>query len=139
MDLSFHLHAPADRVYAHLAEPERFAAAHPLIERMEPLPGGRVRACERMMIGPWRTPWRFGYTATVEAEPAARTVRMSAAVMGLAHLHFTFRVEPKGLSCLVQERAEVRSPLPIQRFMHGIIRTQHAILFANIERACQVR
>lgn len=139
MDLSFHLHAPADRVYAHLAEPGLFAAAHPLIERMDPLPGGRVRARERMMIGPWRTPFRFGYTATVEAEPAARTVRMSASVLGLAHLHFTFRVEPEGSSSLVRERAEVRSPLPIQRLMHGIIRTQHAILFANIERACQAR
>ncbi|MBL8001030.1 MAG: SRPBCC family protein, partial [Flavobacteriales bacterium] len=132
MDLSFHLHAPADEVYAHLAEPALFASVHPLIERMDPLPGGRFRARERMLIGPWRTPFRFGYTATVEADPAARTVRMSASVMGLAHLHFTFRVEPKVLSCLVQERAEVSSLLPIRRLMHGIIRKQHAILFANI-------
>ena len=139
MDLTFHIQASPDHVVEHLAMPHLFASVHPLIEHMEPLPSGRVRAQERMMIGPWRTPLRFGYIATIETDPTERTVRMSAAVMGLAHLHFTFRVEPEGSSSLVRERAEVRSLLPIQRLMHGIIRTQHAILFANIESAWQAR
>lgn len=139
MDLSFQLHASADQVYVHLADPVLFASVHPLIERMGQLTDGRVRVRERMMIGPWRTPFRFSYTAMVETDPPVRTVIMKATVMGMVHLHFTFRVEPKGLRCLVQERAEVRSLLPIRRLMNGIIRKQHAILFATIERACQAR
>ncbi|HMQ74495.1 MAG TPA: SRPBCC family protein [Flavobacteriales bacterium] len=135
MDLTFHIQASPDHVVEHLAMPHLFASVHPLIERMEPLPGGRVRARERMMIGPWRTPLRFGYIAIIETDPAERTVRMSADVFGMARLRFTFRVRPQGSASLVMERAEVNSFLPIRGLMNGIIRKQHAILFANIERA----
>lgn len=135
MDLTFHLQASPDHVIEHLAVPHLFASVHPLIERMEPLPDGRVRARERMMIGPWRTPLRFGYIATIETDPAERTVRMSADVFGMARLRFTFRVQPQGSASLVKERAEVSSLLPIHGLINGIIRKQHAILFANIERA----
>lgn len=131
--LTFTSTARASQIQAFLSEPEKFVSVHPLIFRMEALPNGRFRVFERVAIGPIAQ--RFTYPATIEVVDGR--VELRARVMGMVRVEmiFSFTEQPK--RTLLREDVEIRTLLPIKRFMRWLIREQHAVMFANIERVIQ--
>jgi len=59
--------------------------------------------------------------------------------MRLVHIAMTFSFveEPKGTR--ITEVVDIRTLLPVKRFMRGLIGEQHALMFAAIDRATEVR
>lgn len=129
----FMIRRPADRVFADLADPDRFAACHPLIYRLERNGPDRFKVFERIRFGPLGFP--FTYPATLQADPATRTLRMEALVHGLVRIDMVLAVIPEGTHSLLREHLQVRSSLPVKSRLSRFIRQQHAVMCKNLESA----
>lgn len=129
----FLIRRPADRVFADLADPDRFAARHPIIYRMERLSPEQFKVYEKVSFGPLGFP--FTYPATLRADPSTYTLRIEAVVQGLIQIDMDLAVIPEGPHCWLQERLRVRSSLPVESRLSRFIRQQHAVMCRNLESA----
>lgn len=129
--LTFYSPHRASRVRPYLVEAEKFVAVHPLIYRIEPRVAPHVKMYERVTFG--FLAHRFTYPATIEVVDGR--VELRACVMGMVRIAMTFSFTETPGETLVREDVTLRTFLPVKRFMRWLIREQHAIMFANIERA----
>jgi len=122
--------APAS-VLAVLADMQRFAAVHPIIQRIVPLGGARYRVHETIRFGP--IPYSFTYPVELTVDHALPRVRILATIQGMTTMDMEFMVAPKGSGSQITETVEIRSPLPIKGYLLRLLREQHAQLFRNID------
>jgi carbon monoxide dehydrogenase subunit G len=129
----FMIRRPADRVFYDLADPDRFAARHPLIYRMERNGPDRLKVFEKIKFGPVGLP--FSYPATFKADLATRTLRIDAMVHGMVAIDMEISVVPEGSHCVLRETLLIRSSLPVKSRLSRFIRQQHALMCKNLESA----
>lgn len=132
--LTFYSPHRASRVRPYLVEPEKFVAVHPLIYRIEPRVAPHVKIYERVTLG--FLAHRFTYRATIEVVDGQ--VQIRARVMGMVRIAMTFSFVEESSGTRITEAVDITTLLPVKRFMRWLIREQHAILFANINRAMAV-
>jgi len=132
LTLRFSLSVPADRVFAALADPEQFVAAHPLLVAMTPVRSGHYRVRERVARGP--LPLHFSYPAWMTPDRESRTLGIQVRIWRMVRVHMEFRVIPDGPTrCEVEEDVVIRSFLPVHRTLQGVFREEHARLFRTLE------
>jgi carbon monoxide dehydrogenase subunit G len=129
----FLIRRPADRVFADLADPDRFAACHPLIYRMERRGPDRFKVFETFRLGPLGVP--FTYPAKMRADPSTRSLRIEAVVHGMIRIDMDLAVIPEGGHTLLREHLRIRSSLPVESRLSRFIRQQHAVMCRNLESA----
>ncbi len=130
LTLVFAVPRPVGLVFAHLADPVRFVAVHPVISRMEATGPGQYLVYETMkVVG---LPYSFTYPATITADQAALTVQVRATVRQLVHIQMDFRLSGSGQATTVHETVTFGSWLPVGALMAPVFRQQHARLFANL-------
>jgi carbon monoxide dehydrogenase subunit G len=129
----FLIRRPADRVFADLADPDRFASCHPLIYRMERRGPDRFKVFETFRLGPLGVP--FTYPATMRADPSTRTLRIEAVVHGMIRIDMDLVVLPEGPHCSLREHLRIRSLLPVESRLSRYIRQQPAVMCKNLELA----
>ncbi len=135
MNLTHKLKKPADFVFAHLTDMQKFAAVHPVIYKINRLDGNTYLIFEKLKIG--FIPYSFTYTATVESHSANKMVLLRANVMNLATIEMHFAIKASGSGCIVSETITFESALPVKAIMKPVFRKQHTRLFLNIEQAAQ--
>jgi len=122
--------APAS-VLAMLSDMQRFAAVHPIIQRIEPMGGDRYRVHETVRFGPF--PYSFTYPVVRTVDTGSPRVRIQATIQGMTTLDMAFLVTPHGSGSRITEIVEVRSPLPIKGYLLRLVREQHTQLFRNFD------
>jgi carbon monoxide dehydrogenase subunit G len=128
--LHFELNKDLNKVKSCLTDTEQFVRMHPLIYRMKPLGNDRYKVYERVKLG--FLPYSFTYLASVHH--ADNSVFFHVKVMKITSISMTFTLQQEGEKCKVEEKIEIQTLLPIKAFMLKLFRTQHAVLFANIEK-----
>jgi carbon monoxide dehydrogenase subunit G len=130
-ELQFQCNRAPALVLAVLADMQRFAAVHPIIQRIVPLGGDRYRVHETVRFGP--IPYSFTYPVELTVDHALSSIRIRATIQGLITMDMRFMVAPKGNGSRITETVEIRSPLPIKGYLLRLLREQHAQLFRNID------
>jgi carbon monoxide dehydrogenase subunit G len=120
-----------EQVFDALTDMQKFAAAHPLIQRIEPLGDGKYKVYERVKLLGF-IPLSFSYPVTITADAEQMVVKMHAIVQKMTHLHLLFRLEPASQGTRILEDAFVKSPLPIVGYIYQLLEGQHKILFARL-------
>lgn len=131
IELLFSCQKAPDIVLEVLSDMQRFAAIHPIIQRIEPLGGDRYRVHETVRFGP--IPYSFTYPVQLTVDPASKRVRMQARIQGMTSMDMHFEVSPQGGGSLITETVGIRSPLPIKGSLQRLLREQHTQLFRNID------
>jgi len=122
--------APA-LVVAVLADMQRFAAVHPIIQRIVPSGGDRYQVHETVRFGP--IPYSFTYLVELTVDHALSSIRIQATIRGMTTMDMRFMVAPKGNGSEITETVEIHSPLPIKGYLLRLLSEQHAQLFRNID------
>jgi carbon monoxide dehydrogenase subunit G len=130
LELVFDVPQPVGVVLAHLADHQLFVAIHPVISRMQATGPGQYLVHETLKVA--GLPYSFTYPATIEADQAARTVRVRATVARVVHVQMDFRLSGSGQATTVRETVTFRSWLPVGALMAPVFRQQHAQLFQNL-------
>lgn len=118
-------------ILAVLSDMQRFAAVHPIIQRIDALGGDQFRVHETVRFG--LIPYSFTYRVERTMDPALPSVRMRATIQGMTTLDMEFMVVPNGSGSLITETVEIRSALPIKGYLRRLLREQHTQLFRNID------
>jgi len=123
---SFHIAAPAGKIYAHLTDPQNYVGLSPLlvaVRDVHPSHDDQGReaisylAVERFRFGPlkWDNPLRVTLT------PLAPDRELRSAVISPAAIRLTATVDltPDNNGTLVTESVELRTPALLRRFALG--------------------
>lgn len=131
LKLLFKLPQPAVVIFEYLSEMPKFVYVHPVITQMEPLGNNCYRVHETLR---WcGVPISFTYPVHVEHNKAAGRITMQATVLKLIHINLQFSIRTESGLTVVEETVTIKTRFPIQRMMKNIFRTQHTLLFKNLE------
>jgi carbon monoxide dehydrogenase subunit G len=130
MRLSYYLDAPAALVFEHLADPEKFAMAHPLIDTIRWAAGEHYIVHETMKAGFFN--WSFSYPATIASHVQRKQITMTATVLKLATVSIVFMVKETCEGAMVQEELDIKTRLPLKFLLQNIFTKHHAQLFRNL-------
>jgi carbon monoxide dehydrogenase subunit G len=131
MKLTFSLTADPQAVFRYLSQPELFVKVHPVVYKMEPLGDQRYKVFEKMKFSLFQ--FSFTYEAVVKSDSIQRNVDIAAVVRKHTKIEMLYVVKPGNHGTIVEEEVNIKSPLPIRRFMEKFIRRQHNIMFENID------
>ena len=132
MKLSFSLRSNPEMVFRFLSEADLFVTVHPVIYNMELIGPNTYRVYEQTQFGFLK--YAFTYEAEVIPDTIQKTVQINAVVKKHTTIGMFFHIRPGNHGTIVEERVDIRSPLPIRGFMEKFIRKQHNIMFENIEQ-----
>ena len=132
MKLSFSLSASPDFVFQHLSDHKLYTEVHPVIEKMEPIGDNVYKVYEKTKIG--FIPYAFQYTAHVIPDKDANTVRMTAVIQKGRQIRLFFAIRPGKNGSVVEEEVLVEGMGLLKPILERFIRTQHNIMFSNIDK-----
>lgn len=128
--ITYKANSSAATLTTYLTETDKFVTVHPLIYRMEHLGGNNYKVYEKVTFG--FIPINFTYKATISQSNGR--VLIDATVMRLTKLSMNFSFDEQRDHTIVNEELEIKSPLPIHRFMVNLIKEQHQLMFEAIEK-----
>jgi carbon monoxide dehydrogenase subunit G len=132
MDLCFRLQKPPALVYDYLSDMQKFVSVHPIIYKIEPIEKNQYLIYERLKL--IFIPANFTYTVLVESDLDKKTVNYKARINALTKVEMNFDIKEDGSGCVVNEKVDFKSYLPVQTLMKSIFREQHKLLFDNINK-----
>ena len=131
MNLTFRINTPIDTVFDYLTDMQKFVSVHPVIYKMDHLSPNHFKVYETLKL--LSIPISFTYTATLEHNSGDKTVVIRATVMKLTKIEMNYKLTSQGGSTTIEENLIFKSPLPLRSTMESIFRSQHTLLFKNIE------
>ena len=131
MNLTYKINKSADCVFDFLTNMSKFAAVHPVINKMEYLGENRYLVFETMPLG--LIPFSFTYPVTIEVSYESKQVLMKALALRMATIEIAFNVKQEKGYSTVEEEINFKSKLPIKSMLRKIFVKQHHQLFKNIE------
>lgn len=131
MEFDFVVKRDIQTVFEYLTQPEKFVSVHPLIYKMTDLGGGNYKVFEKIRFGP--LPYKFTYKANISTGQNDE-ITMKAVVAGMTKITMHFNLTASDDGTEITETVSIRSPLPIKRYMHNLLKEQHTKLFKNIEK-----
>jgi carbon monoxide dehydrogenase subunit G len=133
MELQFNINKPAEFVFEHLRDMQKFVSVHPIIYKAEPLGENRYKIYEKLKL--LLVPMDFTYIVLQEEDRKNLRVRYSTTVKRMVHINMHFEISGDSKSCVVNEVVNFDSFLPLKPVMRSIFRKQHQQLFLNIDKA----
>ena len=136
MKLIFKLHTTPEVVFPYLSEMDLFASVHPVISKMVSTGKDRFTAFETLKIGP--IPFSFSYPTVVHHNSTKGVIHMQAVILKMTNMKMSFTLSAQNGETTIVEDIQIKSIWPLKTLIFGIVKTQHAKLFKNIEeRICQ--
>jgi hypothetical protein len=129
MILNHQLRQPIETVFAYLTDLQKYQSIHPLITKVETLPGDIYRIHERFLS----SPWIFTYTATMRCDDRDKSVEMNAVIMKYIHVNMNFKLIGDQDGTSVIEKITILAPFPFKNLMEPIFRKEHNRLFINLD------
>jgi carbon monoxide dehydrogenase subunit G len=133
MELQFSINKPAEFVFEHLRDMQKFVSVHPIIYKAEPLGENRYKIYEKLPL--LLIPMDVTYIVLLEEDRKIMRVKYSTTVKKLVHINMHFDISGDSKSCVVNEVVNFDSFLPVKQVMKSIFRKQHQLLFLNIDKA----
>ncbi|MES2589871.1 MAG: SRPBCC domain-containing protein [Bacteroidota bacterium] len=132
MELSFKINKSPEFIFDYLTDMQKFVSVHPVITKIELLENNKYLVHETLKFG--FLPISFTYYVTIESNLDEKIVIIRATVMKFTKIEMNFKLKTDQEFCIVEEKIQFKSPLPIKRIMQNIFRKQHTLLFQNIEK-----
>ncbi|MEM6344341.1 MAG: hypothetical protein AAF927_10700 [Bacteroidota bacterium] len=132
MEFRFEVDNRPEEVYRFLSDMPSFVSVHPLIYRIKPLANGSHLIHEKIKLGP--IPYKFTYPVIVDANATKGEVHMFATIKKMIFVTLAFKILPSGETTVVEEKATVRSILPVKGMLRLIFARQHKRMFDNMGR-----
>jgi carbon monoxide dehydrogenase subunit G len=133
MDLQFNINKPAEFVFEHLRDMQKFVSVHPIIYKAEPLGENRYKIYEKLKL--LLVPMDVTYIVLLEEDRKNLRVSYSTTVKKVVRINMRFDISGDSQSCIVNEVVNFDSFLPLKPVMRSIFRKQHQQLFLNIDKA----
>ncbi|GAA2656032.1 acyltransferase family protein [Paractinoplanes durhamensis] len=118
---SFHVAAPAGKIYAHLTDPQNYVGLSPLLVAVRDVRPGPDETTyvgiERFRLGPLK--WDNRLRVTLTPVTPDRQLRSSVISPGAVRLTATVNLTPEGNGTLVTESIELHTPAVLRRFALG--------------------
>jgi len=130
MEFRFEVHNTAEEVFRYLSDMPSFVSVHPLIYRIKPLANGTHLIHEKLKLGP--IPYKFTYPVVVHADAAKGEVQMFATIKKMIFVKLEFKIRSEGEITIVEEKASVRSVLPVKPILKLVFARQHKRMFENM-------
>ncbi|MEL7531014.1 MAG: SRPBCC family protein [Bacteroidota bacterium] len=130
MEFRFEIDNTPEEVFRYLSDMPSFVSVHPLIYRIKSLPNGNHLIHEKIKLGP--IPYRFTYPVIVHADEAKGEVQMFATIKKMIFVNLEFKILAAGDKTIVEEKASVRSVLPVKGILRRIFARQHKRMFDNM-------
>lgn len=131
MNLVFESHKPVERIFDFLTDMKKFVSVHPVIKRIDHLPGNNYLIHETLKFG--FIPFTFTYKATVDQNFNEKKIKMQAKIMTLATIQMNYTLTRDETCTIIHEKIHVISPSFVKSIIKNILKKQHSLLFQNIE------
>ena len=131
MTLNFISKKSPAQILDYLSTAQKFVAVHPIISKMEDLGNNFFLVHETLRLGP--LPISFTYKVRIEKNEQAKTVFMKARVFGITNIHMQFNITQQAEGTTIEERIEFKTLFFLKPILKSIFKTQHKLLFQNIE------
>ena len=132
MKLIYQLHTSPEVLFPYLSDMELFASVHPVISKMVATGKDQYKAFETLKMGP--LPFSFSYPTVVHHNSSKGVIHMQAVIFKLTNMDITFHLSSQHGVTTIEEDIQIKSILPFKSMILNIVKTQHAILFKNIEK-----
>jgi carbon monoxide dehydrogenase subunit G len=133
MNLIFRVDKPINAVLDYLTDMEKYVSIHPVVSKIEHVEGNAYLVHETIKLGPF--PYSFTYPVTIVEDAKNCMVIMKATVMGITKVDMVFKLTSEGDTTIINEAITISSRLPLKGTMEKVFRTQHQILFDNLNCA----
>lgn len=131
MKLFFQLHTTPDVVFPYLSDMDLFTSVHPVISKMVSTGENQYMAFERLKMGP--IPFSFSYPTVVHHNLTKGVIHMQAVILKMTTMEMSFTFSAQNGITTIEEDIQIKSIWPLKPLIFGIVKTQHAKLFKNIE------
>ena len=131
MKLSFRIKKNIDLTFDYLTDMQKFVSVHPVIFQIDSTGNESYLVHETLKFG--FIPFSFTYPVTIEKNIVDKKVTIRATVFKVTRIEMKFNLKASDDFTIIDEEINFKSPLPIKFIMKGIFKTQHNLLFKNIE------
>jgi len=131
MKLFFQLHTSPEVVFPYLSDMDLFASVHPVISKMVSTGTNQFMAFETMNMGP--IPFSFSYPTVVHHNLTKGVIEMQAVIFKMTTMEISFNLSAQNGVTTIEEDIQIKSIWPLKSLIFGLVKTQHAKLFKNIE------
>ena len=110
---------------------QKYASVHPVIYKIVEQQKPNFIVHEKLRIGFFN--FSFTYPIKVFFNTQTSIVQYKATVFGMSHIDMDFSLKNIDGKTQVDEIIQIKSVLPIKAILRNIFKTQHTLLFKNIE------
>lgn len=133
MNLSFRVHAPIAFVYSYLADLDKFASVHPVIDQIELIEKNKFIVHETLSLSLFS--FSFTYPVQVIERIENKKIHLQATVFQLVRINMCFKLTDELTYISVKEEITLQTWIPIQQLMYTLFKKMHHQLMQNIEQA----
>jgi len=130
-NLQFKIKKPIDVVFDYLSNMQKFVSVHPVIHKIENVSANNYKVHETLKFG--AIPFSFTYPVNIECNFENKSICIKATVFKLNKIKMDFILTQENECTIISEDIHFATPLPLKWLMKKIFKTQHALLFKNIE------
>lgn len=131
MKLIYQLHTSPEVVFPYLSDMDLFTSVHPVISKMVSTGKDEYTAFETLQIGP--VPFSFSYPTVVHHNSTKGSIHMQAIIFKMTTMALSFTLSAQNGTTTIEEEIQVKSIWPLKSLILNTVKTQHTILFKNIE------
>lgn len=132
MLLTYKINKSAKDIFNYLSDMQQFESVHPIIYKIDKLAENKYHFFEKLPFGFLSI--NNDYKVQIDADAARNTIKMYAFVKKLIHINLLFTITEHNGYCIVNEEVNFKSILPLKPFLNPIFKTQHKLLFENMEK-----
>jgi hypothetical protein len=112
---------------------KKLALVHPILQKIDKIDRNKYLVHESLQFG--ILSYSFSYPVILHSSNSGKSTSMKSTIMWLTKVEMNFTIAQNQGFSIVEETIDIESILPIKKFLERLIRTQHALLFENIEYA----
>lgn len=132
MKLKFKVNVPESNAFECLSDMQKFCKINPVIHKIKWLKDQDYLIYETLKLGP--LPFPFVYPFNIQINTNLKCVDMRATVMKLIKINLKFEISTIFNITNIDETIEVRAFFPLKWLIQRILKTQHSIMFQNLEK-----
>lgn len=132
MKLMHTLPTTPEIVFQYLTDVNLFASIHPVISKIESKGNDHYLVYETLKMGPIRV--AFTYPVEIHHDISKSYIHMKAVIFKLTTVEMSFTLRAENGITTIEENIDVKSIPPMNYMTLNVIKTQHHVLFNNIEK-----
>ena len=132
MKLKFKVLVPESKAFECLSDMQKFCKINPVIHKIKWSKDQDYLIYETLKLGP--LPYSFVYPVNIQINTKLKCIDMRATVMKLIKINLRFEISTISNITNIDETIDVRAFFPLKWLIQRILKTQHSIMFLNLEK-----